>query len=172
LSNSKRRIHHDNHANRSDLGGEHPLGDMLQVIFLIIFLILWGVDSFYLHLIPILAENIPLYIRLPLSIIIFLIGYVIGKKGLEIVFGEIRDPPVVIREGVFNKSRHPVYFAAILIFSSFVISTLSILAISMWVLIIGLYILLANDEEKRLISKFGDEYKKYQAEVPKWIPKL
>jgi hypothetical protein len=34
------------HENREDLVGEHPFGDAGQLIFLIVFLALWALDSF------------------------------------------------------------------------------------------------------------------------------
>jgi hypothetical protein len=34
------------HAGRTDLAGEHPFGDAYQLILLVLFLLIWGLDSF------------------------------------------------------------------------------------------------------------------------------
>ena len=31
------------------VGAEHPLNDRLQILFLIVFIVVWVVDSFFLH---------------------------------------------------------------------------------------------------------------------------
>jgi len=37
------------HENREDLVGEHMLSDLGQIILLLIFLIVWIADSFFVH---------------------------------------------------------------------------------------------------------------------------
>ena len=44
--------------------GEHPLGDSGQLVLLVVFLIVWVADSFFLRISAFLPDYIPLYIRL------------------------------------------------------------------------------------------------------------
>jgi len=55
---------------------------------------------------------------------------------------------------------------ALLVFS------FSLCASLVWVVIIVFYIYLSRHEEKLLIEKFGDEYKRYMKQVPMFLPRL
>ncbi len=41
--------------------GEHPLGDKGQIFLLIVFMLVWVLDSFFLKFSIILAAHVPLY---------------------------------------------------------------------------------------------------------------
>lgn len=165
-------INKKRHKERPDLAGEHKSGDLYQIIFLIIFLAVWITDSFLFHYSDFLLKYIPLYIRLPLGIITLIISGYLAKSGLKIVFDEVRDEPCVIRKGVFNVVRHPIYLGSILLYLGLLILTMSIGAIAVWVIILGFYHYISKYEEKLLTEKFGDEYRKYMQEVPMWLPRI
>jgi len=57
------------HNDRPDPAGEHPRGDLGQVILFVIFMVLWIADSFFLNYTDFISKTIPLFIRIPLSII-------------------------------------------------------------------------------------------------------
>jgi protein-S-isoprenylcysteine O-methyltransferase Ste14 len=65
-----------------------------------------------------------------------------------------------------------MYFGSILTFLSFVILSLSVVALVVFVAIILFYYYLCRYEEQLLIEKLGDEYKNYMKTVPMLIPKL
>ncbi len=44
--------------------GEHPFGDSGQLVLLVLFLLIWVVDSFLLKISTVLSDDISLYIRL------------------------------------------------------------------------------------------------------------
>ena len=158
-----------NHANRPDLGGEHPKGDLVQFIFMGLFFVIWGLDSFVFQLGPDLHTYVPLWIRMPLGSLLLLSSLYLATITLKIVFGKVRDPPVVIKEGPYNRSRHPMYFSTIVLYISFWIFTLSLLSLAMILPIFILYWWLAVDEERRLLDKFGEKYRQYQEETRMWI---
>lgn len=168
----ERKTRKSRHHDRDDLAGEHALSDIGQVIFLLIFLTAWIIDSFFLHYSTFIAKHVPLYVRIPLAVVIFLIAGYIAKIGLNIVFGEVREKPVVIREGVFKEVRHPIYLGAILFYLALLILTLSIISGIIWVFIIAFYHFNAGQEEKLLLKKFGKDYEKYMKEVPMWLPRI
>jgi protein-S-isoprenylcysteine O-methyltransferase Ste14 len=163
-----RKEHHD----RDDLVGEHRLGDLGQTILLIIFLIVWIADSFFLHYSTELAKSISLYIRFPVAVGFLFCAYYLARKGLKVVFGEEREKPVVIREGVFNIVRHPIYLGAILIYVGLFTLTFSLLSLIVLFIILFFYHFIARYEEKLLLQQFGKDYEKYKKEVPMWLPKL
>ena len=160
------------HGNRNDLAGEHFLGDLGQIILLVIFLSLWIVDSFILNYSTFISKHIPLYVKIPLSIIILLCSGYLARAGLKIVFGEIREESHVIRNGVFAIVRHPIYLGSILLYLGLITLTFSIIAIIIWIIIIAFYYHISRHEEKILLEKFGKDYEEYMIEVPMLIPRL
>ena len=158
------------HKNRNDLAGEHIVGDLGQLILFILFLAVWITDSFFLHYSDFIAKYIPLYIQLPVSIIILISSGYLARAGLHIVFIEVRDEPTVIRKGVFSIVRHPIYLGAILLYLGLIILTFSLFSTIVWIIIIAFYYFLSRHEEKLLLEKFGKEYEQYMEDVPMLIP--
>ena len=162
--------HH--HRNRPDLVGEHPFGDLGQLVFLILFLAVWVLDSFFLKT----GSSIPCLLALPfrigLSVAIGLTGAVLAKKGHDVVFGEIRETPAVIRRGVFGRIRHPLYAAALLFYVALIVATRSVLAFAVLIGIAFFYNYIARYEEQKLLKRFGADYEAYMDAVPRWFPRL
>jgi len=159
-------------ASRDDLIGEHKIGDMGQLILLLIFVCVWMTDTFFLKFSIILANITSLTIRIPLGIGILMVAGWLARSGHRVVFGEVRQEPRVIREGVFSIVRHPIYLGAILFYLGLLVFSLSITAALIWLIIIRFYIFLCRYEEKLLTAKFGDEYTNYMREVPMLLPRF
>lgn len=76
----------------------------------------------------------------------------------------------LIREGVLNQVRHPLYSATILLMVGYFVyspnlSSLVTMLCILAYLPIGIWL-----EERKLIATFGEEYRRYQREVPMLIP--
>jgi len=160
------------HEDRNDLAGEHVWGDAGQIILFLIFLVVWIDDSFIFQYSTFLSNAIPFYVRLPISLVILFGSAYFARSGLRIVFYEIREQPIVIRKGVFNLVRHPIYLGSLLFYFGLSVLTLSIFSFAVWIGIIAFYHIISRYEEKILLTKFGAEYEKYMSEVPMWIPRL
>ena len=161
---------HSRYEDRKDIFGEHKYGDIGQLIFLILFFTLWGIDSFYLKFSTILIDYIPIYVSAPIGGVLLILAGYLSYKGLKQVFGEVRDPPEVIRDGVFKYTRHPVYFGVILLYLGLSIITLSLASLGLLVIIVIFYDFIASYEEKLLTKHFDKEYENYKDDVPKWVP--
>jgi protein-S-isoprenylcysteine O-methyltransferase Ste14 len=157
---------------RNDLTGEHLLGDLGQLILLIIFLTVWITDSFFFHYSTFLSKRIPLPIRLLLAFAVLCSSWVLAKNGLKIVFGEVRSEPCVIRKGVFEIVRHPIYLGCILFYLGLLIATLSLSAAVVWLITTGFYFFISRHEEHLLRKRFGKAYDEYIHEVPMLIPRI
>ncbi len=74
----------------------------------------------------------------------------------------------LITSGAYGIVRHPLYTGGvILLFTKMDMSLLDLTA----VLLVSVYLIIgAFIEEKRLLSVFGEEYRKYQQRVPMFIP--
>lgn len=160
------------HNDRPDLVGEHPRGDLGQIILFVIFMAVWIVDSFFLNQTDFISKHISLIIRIPLAIIILGVSGYIAFAGHRILFEEERDSPVVITHGVFSRVRHPLYFSVILFYLAFVMATCSIAATVVWVISIFYYNFIASYEEELLVRHLGQEYIAYREEVPRWLPRI
>jgi len=158
------------HENRPDLAGEHKFTDAGQIILLIIFLVVWILDSFVFKYSIFLNEYVRWFFRVLPGILMLAIGQYLSFSGIRIVFGEKREPAQVITKSVFSIIRHPVYFGSIISILGLVVTTLSILSFLIWIIIVVFYYLVARYEEKLLLSKFGKEYEDYMRKVPMLFP--
>ncbi|MFW6120805.1 MAG: methyltransferase family protein, partial [Petrotogales bacterium] len=61
---------------------------------------------------------------------------------------------------------------SILTFLSFVILSLSLVALIIWFVIIIFYYYLSRYEERLLIEKLGEKYENYMQDVPMLIPRI
>lgn len=169
---NQKNLNRRTHGNRDDLVGEHTLGDLGQLILLLIFLTVWIADSFFVHYSTSLSNYISLWVRIPVAAIILVMAGILAWKGMKIVFGETREEAAVIRKDVFKLVRHPIYLGAILLYLGLIILTLSIAATVVWIIIILFYHFISRHEEKLLLEKFGKDYEEYIRQVPMWIPRF
>lgn len=160
------------HKGREDLAGEHPFGDAGQLILLVIFLLVWVGDSFIFRFSTFPAHYLSVFIRLPLGVLFLIGAWYFAKEGMRIVFGEERAEPAVIRKGVFNRVRHPVYLGCILFYIGLVVFTISLFSALVCIAIIIFYHVISRYEERLLSARFGGDYEQYKKSVPMWIPRL
>ncbi|UCC11368.1 MAG: isoprenylcysteine carboxylmethyltransferase family protein [candidate division WOR-3 bacterium] len=161
---------HHRGRERKDLVGEHPFGDTGQLILLLVFLIVWIGDSFILKLSTMATQYVPVSVRVVLFLVGITLAGILAQRGLSIVFGEERERPCVIKKGVFNLVRHPIYLGSLLLYLSCLLLTLSLLSVLVWLIIIAFYVYISRHEEKLLLARFGSEYEDYMGEVPMLIP--
>ena len=164
----KKKSHHD----RDDLTGEHTLGDAGQIIIAILFIVTWIADTFFFRYSTFLNDVVPNTIRIPLGAVILGVSAYLSIAGLSIVFGKVRETPAVIREGVFNVVRHPVYLSEILLYLGLLMLSISLIAAIVWIIAIVFLHYISRHEEKLLLERFGKDYKLYMQEVPMWFPRF
>ncbi len=158
------------HEGRQDLIGEHRWGDAGQLILFFLFIVIWITDSFFMKYSILSINPVSYYFRIPSAILILILSGILARKSMNIVFGEIRKKPEVIRKGVFSIVRHPMYLAAILLYLPFILWTFSMASFGLWLLIVLFYFIISKYEEKLLVQYIGDDYIAYMKEVPMWIP--
>jgi len=165
----RRSRRHEN-ENRADLAGEYRWGDIGQIIFAVLFILIWIIDTFVLKYTSFLNDIVPVAVRIPLAVVFFLLSGILSRRGLSIVFGEVREEPGVIRKGVFGLVRHPIYLGEILLYLGFLSLNISLAAAVVWLLATCFLHYLSRYEERLLIARFGNDYRRYIREVPMWIP--
>lgn len=73
-------------------------------------------------------------------------------------------------EGILRRMRHPYYSAGILLLLCWGDVTAASLIMKM--IGIGYFVLGGWLEEKKLVARFGDAYRRYQESVPMFVPRL
>jgi len=160
------------HEHREDLVGEYRWGDTGQIVLLIVFIIGMTSDLFLLKLSDSWQDVVPWHLRIVAFLpLLFVAGY-FAQQAHKKVFGEERKELMVIKTDVFARIRHPMYFGSILIFLGFVILSLSVVAMVIFVGVVIFYYYLCCYEEQLLLAKLGDEYKNYMKNVPMLTPKV
>jgi protein-S-isoprenylcysteine O-methyltransferase Ste14 len=151
--------------------GEHPWGDTGQLIFFVLFLVVWAVDSFFLHLSTFLSDYLPLYFRLVFLAILLVVAVLLFRSAHFITSGDQR-PDRVVKTGAFQYVRHPLYLASILVYFGLAVSTASFFSLAVLIGIFIFYNYISSYEEKLLEIKFGEEYLRYKQKTGKWVPRI
>jgi protein-S-isoprenylcysteine O-methyltransferase Ste14 len=163
---------YQNHESRPDLAGEHIWGDTLQLLAFLMFIGVSILDYLFFGSYQIFRNILPLWVRLAISAGIFALAGYLSLYGIRIIFGEYREEPVMITNGMFSFVRHPIYLGVLLVYPAIFLLTTSLYSLLVWVVAMLLYNWLAKDEEERMQKIFGNEYQGYIDRVPKWIPRL
>ena len=74
----------------------------------------------------------------------------------------------MVNHGLYSRVRHPLYTGGLILIWLMPTMTLNLLTIF---ILFSIYLILgAKLEEKRLLEEFGNEYRAYQAQVPMLLP--
>jgi protein-S-isoprenylcysteine O-methyltransferase Ste14 len=151
--------------------GEHPFGDNGQLILLVLFLLIWVVDSFFIKMSTNLFDDISVYIRLIVCVMILVTAIYLIRSGHVVVKHEER-PEGVVTTGAFRYVRHPLYLGSILFYLGLAVSTASLFSLVMVIVIFIFYNHIASYEEKLLEDRFPNEYRNYKIKTGKWMPMI
>lgn len=74
--------------------------------------------------------------------------------------------------GLYGLVRHPQYTGLFIgLFGEGVVHWPTLFSVGLFPVIVLVYTLLARSEEKRMLEKFGDEYRAYRSQVPMFFPR-
>ena len=85
-------------------------------------------------------------------------------------FGILETPKVFFYDGAYSICRHPLYFSWLLAVWGFIIASPYLLYLEFALLITVFVIYMSKDEEKAMISLFGERYVDYTKRVPFLLP--
>ena len=143
---------------------------------LYLFTWIFGISNVYTlgHLFAgVIGENLFAFlfhiILLPLSNIIMLIGIVLIIFGWRQIF---TAKGKLVTTGIYAHVRNPQYLGMLLLTLGMNVQWLTILSLLLWPLLVILYYRLAREEAKELEEKFGEKFRKYEQNVPLFIPHL
>lgn len=98
-------------------------------------------------------------------------GFVMLSSAWSVLFKAQREHRLAV-EGLYARMRHPQYMAFILIMFGFLLQWPTLLTLLMFPILTYMYVRLAKSEEKDAEAAFGDEYRRYAAITPRFVPKL
>jgi protein-S-isoprenylcysteine O-methyltransferase Ste14 len=153
---------------RNTVGAEHPLNDRAQLVFMLVFLAVWAVNTFLLHYTLSMIGLWALFATVPVGVALFVAGFYFIRKSEAVVFSNTEGK--VIDSGVYGRVRHPMYFGGLLLLLGFAVATLSVLAFAVWFVFFVFMDRMAAYEEKDLTRLLGQQYVDYQKRVHKWLP--
>jgi methanethiol S-methyltransferase len=112
-------------------------------------------------------------------IVAMVLGYTLVFAGASLVadgwrrIHQARRDDKLMTDGVYARVRHPQYTGLFLIvFGEGVVHWPTIVSLAAFPVIVVAYTLLARQEERQMLDKFGDEYREYQRRVPMFIPRF
>jgi len=109
----------------------------------------------------------------PLGISVFLIGFMVRLWAQEHLHYRLRVRKYLTTTGPFGFVRNPIYIGNILIGlgATLVSGLVWMVPITLlWYAII--YGFVVRHEESHLLEKYGEAYRVYMSEVPRWVPRF
>lgn len=76
------------------------------------------------------------------------------------------------RTGPYASIRHPQYVAFVVIMFGFLLQWPTLITLLMFPILLVVYVRLARTEERWALHEFGEEYRRYRARTPAFIPRV
>jgi protein-S-isoprenylcysteine O-methyltransferase Ste14 len=105
------------------------------------------------------------------SYIVIFAGFVLLAKSWGILYEAQRRGEMAV-SGPYAHVRHPQYAGFIAIMAGFLLQWPTLLTLAMFPVLVYMYLRLARREEREAVFLFGDEYRRYMASVPAFVPRL
>lgn len=88
----------------------------------------------------------------------------------QVYYHKFAGKGVVLR-GLYSRIRHPQYLGLALTGMGLSILWPRFLVVALWALMVGVYYLLARDEQGRMLRQFGERYRSYMDRTGMFLPK-
>ena len=98
-------------------------------------------------------------------------GFVLLSAAWTVLY-EAQRRGVLATTGIYGRLRHPQYAAFIVIMFDFLLQWPTVLTLTMFPVLVIMYVKLAQREERDATAQFGDAYRRYAAVTPAWFPIL
>jgi len=158
---------------RHGLGSEHPLCDKIQLLILVLFFSIWGIDfaCFSIFGYSTVIFNAIAFPALFAVMVLFLcLSFYLIAKSHKSALEQVQKSLILVDSGVYAWVRHPMYLGTLLFCLAFLFVGLSITSFVVWIIFFVFYDRMATYEESSLIKILGEKYVVYQKKVSKWLP--
>lgn len=109
------------------------------------------------------------FIVMLVSNLLLIAGIWIITAGWEAVYHSAGG---LVTEGPYAYVRHPQYTGIFIITVAFMIQWPTLATLILWPFVLWMYYRLARQEEKDILEKYRDEYRRYMSETPMFFPRL
>jgi protein-S-isoprenylcysteine O-methyltransferase Ste14 len=106
-----------------------------------------------------------------LSNILIVAGFLLLSAAWKMLYEAQRAGTLAV-SGPYAYVRHPQYGGFILIMLGFLLQWPTLITLIMFPILVTMYLRLAQREEHEVISEFGDEYLRYAARTPAFLPRI
>ena len=98
-------------------------------------------------------------------------GFILLAKAWTVLH-EAQKNHNLATSGLYARIRHPQYVGFVAILLGFLFQWPTILTVVMFPILVLMYARLAIVEEREMMKQFGDEYTRYAARTPRFVPTL
>jgi protein-S-isoprenylcysteine O-methyltransferase Ste14 len=106
-----------------------------------------------------------------LSTALIVAGFWLLAKAWKVLY-EAQRQRRLATTGAYARVRHPQYIGFVLIMTGFLLQWPTLVTLAMYPVLVLMYARLARREESDMLAEFGDEYRRYMAAVPAFVPHL
>lgn len=106
-----------------------------------------------------------------LSFAFISVGFILISAAWKVLY-DAQQHGSLATTGPYSYVRHPQYFGFILVMFGFLLQWPTLLTLAMFPVLVVMYVKLAYNEEREALASFGDDYRRYMADVPEFIPHL
>ena len=96
-------------------------------------------------------------------------GFLILSTAWPVLYRAQKEGRLAV-SGIYARIRHPQYVGFVAILTGFLLQWPTVLTLAMYPILLVMYWRLSLSEEREVRRQFGDEYNRYAAETPRFIP--
>jgi protein-S-isoprenylcysteine O-methyltransferase Ste14 len=140
-----------------------PFSGTEKILALSTHVVIMPIAAIYSIFLPLKLGTAWLYVGLPIFAL-SLVMYIVTT--ISIANAPVNEP---VTRGAYRISRHPVYFSGFLLYLGIGIACASWVLLLCAVLWIVFWQIALPTEERFLLKKYGNAYRKYMNKTPRWI---
>ena len=106
-----------------------------------------------------------------LSNVLIVAGFWLLSAAWKILYAAQRGGTMAT-SGPYARVRHPQYAGFVLVMTGFLFQWPTLVTLTMFPILVTMYVRLARREEREALSEFGDAYMDYMDRVPAFLPRL
>lgn len=96
-------------------------------------------------------------------------GFILLSNAWKVLY-QAQHSHTLATSGPYARIRHPQYAAFVLIMFGFLLQWPTLLTLAMFPVLTWMYVRLARREEQEVRAEFGEQYARYAAQTPAFIP--
>jgi protein-S-isoprenylcysteine O-methyltransferase Ste14 len=98
-------------------------------------------------------------------------GFLLLSSSWRVLYAAQREGRLAVN-GPYARIRHPQYAGFVLVMLGFLVQWPTLLTLSMFPVLVWMYVRLAREEERDALARFGADYADYARHVPPFVPRL